>query len=1565
MKIKIQTARNVTPMIYAYTTPGVTYHEGWIKIGYTERDVETRINEQTRTAWIHPHLEWKGNAIYDDGTGETFDDKPFHAYLRKLGIANELEWFQIGGAESHKHFNDFRQNRGVLRKLTATSYNLRGEQAQAVSKTLNYLRGHDGGEFLWNAKPRFGKTLATYDLCKRAKAQSVLIVTNRPAIANSWYKDYVKFFGGDTWLFVSDVDALKGKPYVISRADLPKDTPYIEFVSLQDLKGSIYFGGKIDKLAELTDDNGWDILVVDEAHEGVDTDKTALAFDRIKRRFTLHLSGTPFKALANNKFSADAIFNWTYADEQERKVTWTDTDTENPYAELPSLNLYTYQMSEIVRDEIQRGIELDGTAAEYAFDLNEFFATDNGKFVYDSSVDKFLDALTTQKKFPFSTPELREELRHTFWILNRVDSAKALATKLKAHPIFKSYKVILAAGDGKLDDDDANQKSFDKVVKAIKNYERTITLSVGQLTTGVTIPEWTGVLMLANMHSPALYVQAAFRAQNPCMFRRGGKYLRKENAYVFDFDPARTLTIYEAFANDLAGDTGGGRGDSDTRKANVRKLLNFFPVIGEDEGGELIELDAEKVLSIPRKIRAVEVVERGFQSDFLFQNISRVFNATAEVINIIAKLPAVSAEDFQNEIRHAKETLYLDSDGEIAIPADYVIGQAVELFGEKIYSVEGDTARAVKEGLNAQIKSTLDTAQISYGKEFTSGERKKLEKQLKTAADTLVDRAFKNHEIDKKTVADKTALTAAFQEKLAVQINEFMKTAEETVVERVETAIQERDKKPVENDVRDRLRGFSRTIPAFLMAYGEIDNPATLATFDKIIPDDVFQELTGITLDEFRYLRDVGKLFEPVTFDDAVKEFLNLRRELADYFDETHAKDIFDYIPPQRTNQIFTPKETVRHMCDLLEAESPGCFDDPNKKFVDLYMKSGLFIAEIVKRLYRSPKLKALFPDKAERLRHIFIAQVYGLAPTEIIYRIATNYILGCGIDIDTHNLRKANALDAAKADKLNELLEENFMINFDAPPLRDVLPILKRGLKIDTLPTPRALKSDAEKLLRTRTNAEVFTPSHVVKYMVDAIDDGQIDSRWLEIACGEAPFITNRYDAESGEDIPTADRAGVLDRKLRHIPDNADKYFQASRAVQSVYGYDIQADSLLIARANVLLTFAEYVKDFSTAELKDIAEIISSNFWHFDTLNPPPRQINLFDDVTDWNSGDSFLVSGDKFDFVIGNPPYQEEKDDNGRQPPVYHKFMEAAYKVGEKVALITPARFLSNAGQTPKEFNQRMLNDPHFKVLECAPANKYFKGVDIKGGVAITLRDETRDFGAIGTFTKYAELNAIQMKVCANNPSFRPLNEIIHTSIAYKLSEKFFGERPELLCKFQKNYLGTNIFERLPEIFFDVKPEDGNEYIQVIGLLNNQRVYKWIRREYVTAPALIDKHKVFIPKANGVGAFGEVLTIPLIGEPAQGCTQTFITVGAFDTAAEAQACLAYVKSKFARAMLGILKVTQDNPPATWAKVPLQDFNPATSDIDWSGDIDAQLYRKYGLDATEIEFIETHVKAM
>lgn len=1104
-EIKLNTARQAFPMLYAYSTPQIAEHDGWTKIGYTEaKDVDTRIKEQTKTSDIEYKLEWKGAAIFDDGSGECFTDKQFHGYLRKSGIENKpkTEWFHIDGPSGRAKFYDFRADRGILKATDVIPYTLREEQARAVRDTAVYRAAHEGGAYLWNAKPRFGKTLSVYDLCKTLRARNVLIVTNRPAIANSWYSDYCQFLGDASgFKFVSETEALKGQPCVLSRAEyinvlLHSETKYgcIEFLSLQDLKGSLYFGGKYDKLEEIKDID-WDILVIDEAHEGVDTLKTDTAFDHIKRKFTLHLSGTPFKALANDKFPGNAIFNWTYADEQDKKRNWNEAEGNNPYASMPFLNLYTYLMSDIVSEQVDKGIEINGETEEYAFDLALFFATDGrGKFVHEESVDRFLDAMTTQKKFPFSTPELRDELKHTFWLLNRVDSAKALAVKLKEHPVFKEYEIVLAAGDGKLDDAEETEKSFDKVREAIRTHDKTITLSVGQLTTGITVPEWTAVMMLSNIKSPALYMQAAFRSQNPCMFRRGEQYWRKENAYVFDFDPARTLTIFEEFANDLSSDTANGKGDLETRRKNVRELLNFFPVIGEDENGEMIKLDAEKVLSIPRKIRSQEVVRRGFMSNYLFQNIGNVFNAPQTVIEILSRfqpLEEPKAKDIPVTDTTAADLNIDPETGEVVLPPEQVIGTAAEMFGDPIYadiengSLDGMIEDAFSEARSAtETKSAFDEfserfkagtvsamverAKENYGEQLRARDVKEIKKDLESKFDTALQKEKSNYEIEQKVAehdymlelrdreksgrtaeeitaaytAKQEELKAGLEDKLHDMVDDFVHSSAEAIVERSETKIKEREKNSIEDSIKDHLRGFARTIPSFLMAYG--NDTVTLATFDTVIPDNVFLEVTSITLDEFRFLRDggeftneetgekeyfAGNLFDPVVFDDSVREFMRMKVELADYFDESHPKDIFDYIPPQKTNQIYTPKKTVKMMVDMLEKENPGCFDDPEKTFIDLYMKSGLYITEIVKRLFNSEEMKIWFPDPQERLKHIFAKQVYGLAPTEIIYRIATEFILGFDKEnwITVHNLRFADALPYAKEGNLPELIGKLF----------------------------------------------------------------------------------------------------------------------------------------------------------------------------------------------------------------------------------------------------------------------------------------------------------------------------------------------------------------------------------------------------------------------------------------------------------------------------------------------------------------------------------------------------------
>lgn len=1107
-QIQINTSKSVVPKCYAYTTPTVAGNQGWVKIGYTEQEVEDRINQQLKTAHIPHKTEWWDTAFFNDGT--CFRDHDFHAYLKKLGVermkplpgdTKDPEWFRISPDDSLLQFSKFRQNKGILTVGETMPYALREEQEDAVSKTISYFESHENAEFLWNAKPRFGKTLATYELCKRLKEKSgdkafnVLILTNRPAIANSWYDDYVKFMGQKSgFMFVSKTNALKSKPYVSTNEqyldflkscgdEMPSK---IEFVSLQDLKGGIDFGGDYEKFENIKD-TSWGLLVLDEAHEATDTSRATVAFNQIHRKYTLHLSGTPFKALANNKFSKEAIFNWTYADERAAKRDWDYEKGSNPYEHLPKLNMFTYQMSEAICEEVKKGVEIDGETVEYTFDLNEFFSTRaDGNFVHEDSVDKFLDALTTCEKYPFSTPELRGELKHTLWMLDRVDSVKALARKLEKHPVFKEYKVVPAAGDGKMSDDEAREKSFDKVRKAIDENEKTITLSVRQLTTGVTVPEWSAVLMLSNLQSTTLYMQAAFRAQNPYERVENNKLIYKENAFVFDFDPARTLEIFENFANGLSSETSGGKGDGDKRKQNVRELLNFFPVVGEDENGEMIELDAEKVLSIPRKIRSLEAVRRGFMSNFLFQNVYNVFGAPKTVTDILNKFTPVS-EKKMTDISEDVGSINVAPDGKPIIDPQDILNKTKEIFGDKIYSDElitqiDNTIQAItsedpelkqindlKEQLHSKLILPIVTlTNEKYGSNLKIREKANIQKELEKQTDAIIDREIGNHKIEvnkikkqrEKALSDcensgKTenevnkefndmlkAECENFSEKLARELGNSQTDLIHSAVKQAETVKKEHIRDSAEDDIRARLRGFSRTIPSFLMAYG--DENTTLENFDEIIPEGVFKEVTSISLDEFRYLRDGGdkidentgetkhfdgKLFDPVVFDDSVKEFLLLKKRLANYFDESNTDDIFDYIPPQKKNQIFTPKKVVKQMVDMLEEENPGCFDNPDKTFADLYMKSGLYIAEIVKRLFRSEVLKADFPDETERLKHIFEKQVFGLAPTEIIYRIAVNFILGFdeNMQIGKHNLKQLDTLPLAKDGTLSSKLDEIF----------------------------------------------------------------------------------------------------------------------------------------------------------------------------------------------------------------------------------------------------------------------------------------------------------------------------------------------------------------------------------------------------------------------------------------------------------------------------------------------------------------------------------------------------------
>ncbi|MCD8189201.1 MAG: Eco57I restriction-modification methylase domain-containing protein [Clostridiales bacterium] len=534
------------------------------------------------------------------------------------------------------------------------------------------------------------------------------------------------------------------------------------------------------------------------------------------------------------------------------------------------------------------------------------------------------------------------------------------------------------------------------------------------------------------------------------------------------------------------------------------------------------------------------------------------------------------------------------------------------------------------------------------------------------------------------------------------------------------------------------------------------------------------------------------------------------------------------------------------------------------------------------------------------------------------------------------------------------------------------------------------------------------------------------VDARRMEITCGEAPYLVSRYDVSTGESIPIENRIGILDRKLRVVGENTSTEEEwlrwALRAYQATYGYEFQGDNVLIARVNLLMTFEEYLYDRwkrkpTPKERQEVLNVIVWNIWQMDGLTGAipycraeevGQQIMLADwleeeypqtaladwlepdemeppkpqphcRVYDWRSKKNmeFLSLSErgnkamKFNFVIGNPPYQDETIGENRTfaPPIYHKFLEGAYQVSDKVEMIHPARFLFDAGSTPKDWNRKMLQDPHLKVLYyTAKSSDVFNNTDIKGGVAITYHDNNTDFGAIEHFVVFDELRSIKQKVSEKGEE--SLSSIIFASESYKFNDLMHTEHPEAEEKLSKGHkydFKTSVLEKLDgSVFFSERPVSG-EYVQILGLVKAKRVTKWIKREYIKEPTNFEYYKVFVPAANGSGALGEVLSTPVIGQPVIGHTQTFISIGCFETEFEANALLKYVKSKFARTMLGILKITQHNPAPKWKYVPLQDFTP-TSDIDWSKsipEIDQQLYAKYGLDEQEIAFIESHVKEM
>lgn len=577
-----------------------------------------RINSYTQTAGIRYELLHTEMTLFPKGGQvKSFNDKQVHDVLQRSGVKKKSfeidgkanEWFvcdletaknAIAAVKNGQSYLDASQKSQGKSPVT-----FRPEQLRAIEQTKKVFK--KGNKILWNAKMRMGKTLSSLEVVKQMKFHRAIIVTHRPVVDDGWFDDFGKiFYEDDTpWIYGSKN---KGESNFSKLERSGKN--YVYFASMQDLRGSRRVGGNFDKNEEIFDTD-WDLLIIDEAHEGTQTELGKRVFEELVKEDTkvINLSGTPFNLLETNEFNEENTFTWDYVMEQRAKQEWAikHPGDHNPYEELPKLNLLTFNLGEL--------------AARYqdyedkAFNFAEFFRTDDaGNFVHKKDIANFLNIISSDKSetlYPFSSTEYREFFHHTFWIVPGVKEGKAMAEMLRSHTVFGTYKIVNVCGT---EDDETTGDPLDEVRNAIGQKPEdtyTITLSCGKLTTGVTVREWTAVLYLAGSKStsPASYMQTIFRVQSPGNI--GGKM--KTDCYVFDFAPDRTLKMAAAAAKISAK---AGDGDKEDRQI-LGEFLNFCPIISCD-GTEMNPYNVDQMMQQLKRVYVDKVVSTGFEDGHLY-----------------------------------------------------------------------------------------------------------------------------------------------------------------------------------------------------------------------------------------------------------------------------------------------------------------------------------------------------------------------------------------------------------------------------------------------------------------------------------------------------------------------------------------------------------------------------------------------------------------------------------------------------------------------------------------------------------------------------------------------------------------------------------------------------------------------------------------------------------------------------------------------------------------------------------------------------------------------------------
>ena len=578
-----------------------------------------RINQYTQTAGIRYELLHTELTLYNRGGLRSFNDKEVHAVLERSGVKRKVfdmenkanEWFMTSLDVVKRAIAAVKEGKESMSPGEVTNGRspivFRPEQREAIEKTERQFR--KGNQMLWNAKMRFGKTLSALQVVKNMDFRRTLILTHRPVVDSGWFEDFGKiFYDRNDFAYGSKNNGESHES--LERRAKTDGLHYVYFASMQDLRGSELVGGNFDKNNEVFA-TPWNLVIVDEAHEGTQTELGKAVMAELVKEDTkvLRLSGTPFNLL--DDFKENEIYTWDYVMEQRAKLEWDKTHfgDPNPYAALPAMNIYTYDLGRLLKEFVDEDV---------AFNFREFFRVNkDGGFIHERDVSAFLNLLTKEDKescYPFASEEYRNVFRHTLWMVPGVKEAKALSALLQQHPVFQHFHIVNVAGDG--DEDEENRGALEMVNEAIgkdPDATRTITLSCGRLTTGVSVPAWTAVFMLSGSYNTAAssYMQTIFRVQTPATIN--GRV--KEQCYVFDFAPDRTLKVLAETAKISAK---AGKTSQDDRKT-MGDFLNFCPVISI-EGSRMDKFDVPRMLEQLKKVYVERVVRNGFEDNSLYND---------------------------------------------------------------------------------------------------------------------------------------------------------------------------------------------------------------------------------------------------------------------------------------------------------------------------------------------------------------------------------------------------------------------------------------------------------------------------------------------------------------------------------------------------------------------------------------------------------------------------------------------------------------------------------------------------------------------------------------------------------------------------------------------------------------------------------------------------------------------------------------------------------------------------------------------------------------------------------